>query len=127
MIPPLNADAFKQLAEDLESPAIASDFLAAFDVLLSDRIQRIEQALKNQNEEEITTALLSLQASAAMVGAAQLDASTTRALAQQPTKSAPPGPLIRKLQGQADAFSDALSDFHHASYTPTTHKLARGA
>ncbi|MHA7179847.1 hypothetical protein ACX80J_06970 [Arthrobacter sp. MDB2-24] len=117
MLPPLDATVFESLADDLGS-RIASDFLDSFESLLTDRIRRIEGALKAHDDEELTTALLSLQASAAMAGAAQLQSSATRALAYNPMASAPPGPLVRKLQGQAAAFKDAFATFHHTSYTP---------
>lgn len=124
MIPALDATAFEQLAEDLESHAIASEFLVTFDALLADRIQRIEHALEAQDEEEITTALLSLQASAAMAGAAQLEASATRALAR-PAESTPPGPLVQELRGHADVFRTAFADFHHAGYAHVMHASSR--
>ncbi|MFJ6001008.1 hypothetical protein [Arthrobacter sp. NPDC092385] len=120
MIPALDTAAFEQLAEDLGSYTVASDFLATFASLLTDRIQRIERSLIVQDEAELVTALLSLQASAAMSGAAQLQASATRTLAQQPVGSTPTGPLVRRLQGQADAFRDALAGFHHAGCAPDT-------
>ncbi|RJT75115.1 hypothetical protein D6T63_18180 [Arthrobacter cheniae] len=120
MIPALDAFAFEILAEDLGTDD-ASDFLTSFEALLTGRIQRIERALQAQDEEAITEALLSLQASAAMAGAAQLQASATHALMQQPMRSTPPGPLVRKLQGQADMFKDALVTFHHIGYSPITH------
>ena len=120
MIPALDTAAFEQLAEDLGSYAVASDFLATFASLLTDRIQRIERSLVVEDEAELVTALLSLQASAAMSGAAQLQASATRTLAQQPIRSTPTGPLMRQLQGQADAFRDALAGFDHAGYAPDT-------
>jgi hypothetical protein len=126
MIPALDTAVFEQLAEDLGSYAVASDFLATFAALLTDRIQRIERSLIVQDEAELVTALLSLQASAAMSGAAQLQASATRTLARQPIGSTPTGPLMRQLQGQADAFRDALADFHHVGYAPDTQALHSG-
>lgn len=110
MIPALDATVFAKLVEDLDL-SVAAEFLVAFNGLLVGRIERIEQALKGHDEEEISTALLSLQASAAMVGAAQLEASATRALTQQPMGSKSPGALIRKLQGQADIFREAVAGF----------------
>ncbi|MDN4609569.1 hypothetical protein [Arthrobacter burdickii] len=118
MIPVLDAAAFESLADDLGS-RIASDFLTSFDALLTERVQRIEHALKMHDEEELITAILSLHASAAMAGATQLQVSATRALAHQPVGSTPSGPLVRKLQGQAAAFKDALATFHHAGYAPS--------
>jgi hypothetical protein len=107
MNPAFDATAFARLVEDIDLCA-AVDFLGTFNALLTGRIERIHQALQGHDEKEITTALLSLQASAAMVGAAQLEASATRALAQQPMESKPSGALIKKLQGQAAMFNDAV-------------------
>ncbi|MHA7279925.1 hypothetical protein ACX80H_09255 [Arthrobacter sp. MDT2-2] len=115
VLPPLDATAFESLADDLGF-RVATDFLASFDALLTDRIRRIERALEAHDEEELITAVLSLQASAAMAGAAQLQASATRALAHVPPGSTPAEPLVRELQGQATAFKDAFTDFHHTSY-----------
>lgn len=115
VLPPLDATAFELLADDLGS-RIATDFLTSFEALLTDRIRRIERALEAHDGEELITAMLSLQASAAMAGAAQLQASTTRALAHMPSGSTPAAPLVRELQGQATAFKDAFTHFHHTSY-----------
>lgn len=125
MIPALDPAAFEILAEDLDSRAVASDFLTTFDALLTNRIRRIEQALRAEDEEEITTALLSLQAGAAMAGAAQLQASATQALVLQPVTSIPSGPLLRKLQGQADLFRHAFVRFHGAGYTTDVQPAVR--
>lgn len=126
MIPALDPAAFEQLADDVDSYAIASDFLTSFASLLTARIQRIERSLVVQDEAELVTALLSLHAGAAMAGAAQLQASAARALARQPVGSTPVGPLVRRLQGQADAFRDALSGFHHAGYGPAAQPRRAG-
>jgi hypothetical protein len=115
-----NPAAFEQLAQDLGSYAIASEFVMSFESLLAERIQRIERALKNQDREEAITALLSLQASAAMAGAHQLHASATNALTIRLVETTPPGPLTRKLQGQANLFTHAFADFHHTHTTQST-------
>lgn len=117
MIPALDPTAFEDLVEDLGSYTVASEFMTSFDSLLTGRIQRIERALENHDKEEIVTALLSLQASAAMAGAAQLQASVTRALVDQSVELVPPGALIRELHGQADLFRIAFAD-HHSRPTP---------
>ena len=108
MNPAIDATAFAKLVEDLDL-CVAGDFLVTFNALLAGRIERIQQAFQSHDKEEVITALLSLQASAAMVGAAQLEASATRALTQQPTESEPSGAFIRKLQGQADMFREAVA------------------
>ncbi len=107
-----DTDAFEQLAGDLGSYTVATDFVRSFTALLPARIERIDRALRSQDREEIITALLSLQASAAMAGAPQLYAASTQALAVDPVERAPRGPLLRKLQGQADLFRQASAGLH---------------
>ena len=113
MDPALDPQPFDDLTEDVDSVVIALDFMMDFGSLLPGRIRRIEQALRDQDREETVTALLSLHASAAMAGATQLQASATRALANEPVESTPPGPLVRKLEGQADLFRAALTKLQH--------------
>ncbi|MUK01048.1 hypothetical protein GM708_03330 [Vibrio cholerae] len=117
VIPAFDAAAFEDFAQDLGSSA-ALDFIETFETLLVTRIERIERALGGEDTEETITALLSLQASAAMAGAAQLHASATRALAELPVVTAPPGALVRKLQGQAQHFRDAAAGVHTSRTTP---------
>ncbi len=116
-IPALDPAAFEELATDLASHSIASDFMTSFELLLAGRIQRIERAFKDQDREELITALMSLQASAAMAGAAQLQISATRALADASVKTTLPGPLVRKLQKQADRFGVAFADFRQRRFS----------
>jgi hypothetical protein len=116
-IPALDPVVFEELATDLASRALALDYLTSFESLLSGRIQRIERALEDQDGEEIITALMSLQASAAMAGAKQLEASATRVLADEPVERTMPGPLVRKLQGQAVLFSDAFAELRQRRFT----------
>lgn len=54
---------------------------------------------------------MSLRASAAMVGATDLEAASSRALAHHPVELIPRGPLVRQLEGRADFFRQALVDF----------------
>lgn len=116
-IPALDPAAFEELATDLASCVLALDYLTSFESLLAGRIQRIEQALMDQNREKAITALMSLQASAAMAGARQLQASATRVLADGPVEATLTGPLVRKLQGQADLFRGAFADFRDHRFT----------
>ncbi|MHA7143449.1 hypothetical protein ACX80U_01900 [Arthrobacter sp. TmT3-37] len=118
MIPVFDTTALAKLVEDLDL-YVAMDFLTTFSALLAGRIERIEQAYQDHDEEEITTALLSLQASAAMVGAAQLEASATRALGQQPTRAKHSGALIRRLEGQADVFRETIATLPIAAVPAT--------
>jgi hypothetical protein len=101
MIQPLNPEVFEKFADELGSHDLAVVFLDSFTFMLSDRITRIESAMRLQDREETITALLSLHSSAAMVGAAQLEASTAEALATHQVEALLVGPLVRKLQGQA--------------------------
>ncbi|BBE24653.1 hypothetical protein MN0502_35360 (plasmid) [Arthrobacter sp. MN05-02] len=116
-IPVLDPAAFEELSEDLASHVLALEYMVSFESLLAGRIHRIEQALKNQDREEAITALLSLQASATMAGARQLQGAATRALIDEPVQMTLPGPLVRKLQGQADSFRIAFADFRHRCCT----------
>jgi HPt (histidine-containing phosphotransfer) domain-containing protein len=124
MTPAFDSAAFTQLAEDLGSYSDATEFVRSFTALLPARIERIEQALMTQDREETITALLSLQASAAMAGATQLYAATTHALAANPVERAPRGPLIRKLQGQADLFRQASAGLN-PQILPSTEDVRR--
>jgi hypothetical protein len=124
MTPVFDATVFARLVEDLDL-CVAVDFVTTFTALLAGRIERIEQALRDHDDEEIITALLSLQASAAMVGAAQLEASATRALTQQPTGSQPSGVLIRKLHGQADIFRQTISSIPFPAPWPVLREAIR--
>ncbi len=114
----LDPQSFDEFAEDVGSVVIALEFLTTFASLLAGRIRRIEGALKDQDRQETLTALLSLHASATMAGATQLQVSVTRALADERVETTPPGPLVRKLEGQADLFRTALTELH--SHHPMT-------
>lgn len=116
-IPALDPAAFEELSTDLASHVLALEYMISFESLLAGRIHRIERALKNQDREEAITALLSLQASATMAGARQLQGSATRALVDEPVQMTLPGPLVRKLQGQADLFRIAFADLRHRRFT----------
>ncbi len=120
MTPALDATAFSRLVEDVDLD-VAVDFLTTFNALLVSRIARIEQALEDHDEEEICTSLLSLHASAAMVGASQLQASAARALTQRPMGLELSGAFVRELQDQADLFSDAVAGSPVLA-GPATHK-----
>jgi HPt (histidine-containing phosphotransfer) domain-containing protein len=98
---------FDQLISDLDSRVIALDFLSDFTGMLDDRINAIEHALKVGALDETKRALHSLRSSAAMIGARQLDAATTLALEDTDFGATAVGPLVRKLQGQADHFRTA--------------------
>lgn len=120
MVPALDATAFDVLAEDLD-PYVAFDFMATFIALLDSRIERIQQALRGSDGEEITTALLSLHASAVIAGAAQLRASATHALNEQPMEPGTSETFVRYLREQADTFRAAFRNLPNPSM-PTAHK-----
>ena len=123
MIVPFDDEAFARLADDLDSPDLAVDFLTSFTALLDTRIRRIEQSLRDRNREELITALLSLRSSSAMVGACQLHASTTQALAEGETAAV--GPLVRRLQGQAHLFTQSTADLCGTSAGMSSAPLTR--
>lgn len=122
--PVLDPAAFEQLVDDLGSYAIAMDFVTTFESLLGTRITRIGQALEDLDEEELVTALLSLQASAAMAGAVQLHASATHALADRGVGEPFPGSLLQQLESEAELFRSTFADFK--TTTPQTLQEAGG-
>ncbi|AUZ89126.1 hypothetical protein CVO76_16920 [Arthrobacter agilis] len=107
MIAVFDVAVFDRLIDDLDSRVIALNFLRDFTEMLDDRMNAIEQALKAESFDESLRSLHSLRASAAMIGARQLDASTTLALETKHFEATAIGPLVRKLQGQADLFRTA--------------------
>lgn len=111
MHPVLDTVVIGHLVDDLGSYPLALNFVTTFDSLLDSRITRIEQALEGRDEDETVTALLSLQASAAMAGAVQLEALATRALTHQPVRTTPQGFLVRQLESEAALFRSALTGF----------------
>lgn len=123
MILPFDSGAFARLAEDLNSHELAVDFLTTFTSMLDPRIRRIEQTLRDRDREELITALLSLRSSAAMVGAAQLHASTMQALAEG--EKAAVGPLVRRLQGQAHIFTESTAHLRRATTATDPARLAQ--
>ncbi|WP_191931799.1 Hpt domain-containing protein [Arthrobacter bussei] len=110
---------FEELIDQLDSRATATDFLDSFAAMLTDRIRVIEDALRAHHHEDAVRALHSLRASAVMVGARQLEASTTRALDLSNPESTAVGPLVRKLQGQADLFRTAIIPFRTPAESPS--------
>lgn len=119
MIPAFDPAVFEELIDQLDSRATATDFLDSFAAMLTDRIRVIEDALRAHHHEDAVRALHSLRASAVMVGARQLEASTTRALDLSNPESTAVGPLVRKLQGQADLFRTAIIPFRTPAESPS--------
>ncbi|RJT75413.1 hypothetical protein D6T63_17850 [Arthrobacter cheniae] len=111
---------FAELVDDLASPTAAFSFITSFESLLDQRISAIRQALENQDKEAVITTMLSLQASAAITGAGQLHGCITQALARASVEKTPYGPLIQRLEVQADLFRQAfveLKDHYPMGYT----------
>ncbi|WP_394252921.1 hypothetical protein [Arthrobacter pityocampae] len=113
-MPSLDRTAFDVLVEDLDIRT-ALDFRSTFNASLPQRIGRIHQAVEARDQEEITTALLSLQACAAMAGAAQLQASAADALLHHDAGLTPSKDIAHTLTGQAEAFTTALAAFHQGN------------
>ena len=74
-LPVLDRQVLAQLAEDLGSTQLATQFSNAFAVMWPRRMARLEQAVAAGNQEQARDAAGSIQVSATMVGAAQLAAS----------------------------------------------------
>lgn len=110
-------EVFERFVSDLGSEAVVLQYLVSFEAMLDGRINRINEALRVQDREETETALLSLQASAAMAGATQLEAVARRALTHHRVELTPRGPLVRQLQGKADFFRQALVGFRRRRTT----------
>ncbi|WP_182977126.1 hypothetical protein [Arthrobacter cheniae] len=110
---------FAELVDDLASPTAAFSFITTFESLLDQRISNIQRALEYQDKEAVVTAMLSLQASAAITGAGQLHASITQALKHKPIEKTPHGPLVQQLEAEANLFRKAFADLkdHHLMAT----------
>lgn len=100
LLPHLSYDAVEVLAEDLSSD-VALDYLRTFDSILGRRVSRIGAALVNGTQEELETALMSLQAGSAMAGASRLYRTATSAL--------------RDLQGKGQCADDVPVKLEHQS------------
>ncbi|BBE24240.1 hypothetical protein MN0502_31230 [Arthrobacter sp. MN05-02] len=116
MLPALDEAVFATLAQELRSYPEALQFLADFDSMLPGRISRIGAALECGEGEEMTTALLSLHASAAMAGACELQHSTADALTTIRCSGVPLGyahQLVLQLTDQAQHFTSSYRAFRH--------------
>lgn len=99
-LPVLDRGTLAELADDLGSTQLATNFSNAFAMMWPRRMARLEQAVAAGNIEQARDAAGSIQVSAAMVGAAQLEAS---------------GAQILELTLNADPATshDALVQLHH--------------
>ncbi len=111
-------EVFHRFADDLGWEIVVLEYLVSFEAMLDERINRIDHALKRHDRKEAETALMSLQASAAMAGATELEATAHRALRFRPVEQNPRAPLVRQLQGKADFFRQALIAFRRQRITP---------
>lgn len=84
--------------------------------MLPSRIHRITEALVAENDrEEMVTALLSLKASATMIGAMRLSSTVDRALGDL-TRAVHPSTLLPvRLQHEAQQFVAAYASFQNAA------------
>lgn len=72
-LPVLDRRTLAQLAEDLGSAELATNFSNAFAMMWPQRMARLEQAVAAQNYEQANDAAGSIRVSATMVGATQLE------------------------------------------------------
>jgi hypothetical protein len=109
IVPVMDLFAFGCLVQELSCRAGALAFVGTFASMLESRIDRIGTALNRRDEEEGRVAMLSLMASAAMVGAARLHAVVNTALAA-PFSHVDSGAVVKVLHIEADRFRDAFND-----------------
>lgn len=99
-LPVLDRRTLARLAEELGSAQLATNFSNAFAMMWPRRMARLEQAVAAGNHEQARDAAGSIQVSAAMVGAAQLEASGAQI-------------LDLSLAGDAATSHAALVQLHH--------------
>lgn len=106
-LPALDRRTLENLGEELSSPAGAMEFAQMFLQMLPQRIDAVEVAFAAQATDHAVVALLSLNASASMVGARRLaeESSTALELVGEPSEH---GPAIVRLRRLAMDFQSAL-------------------
>ncbi|MBG6225234.1 HPt (histidine-containing phosphotransfer) domain-containing protein [Arthrobacter sp. CAN_A2] len=106
-LPALDSRTLENLGEELSNPAGALEFAQMFGQMLPQRISAVEAAFAARAADDTVVALLSLHASASMVGACRLaeESSTALELMGRPTEQ---GPAIARLRGLAMDFQSAL-------------------
>ena len=110
-LPVLDRAALAQLATDLGSRQLATNFANAFAMMWPRRMARLEEAVAAGNHEQARDAAGSIQVSAAMVGAAQLEASGAQILAvAQAGDPATAHAALVQLHQIGDAALDSLRD-----------------
>lgn len=109
-LPHLSHESVGLLVEDL-SLDVALDYLSTFDSILGRRVSRIGAALVDGPQEELETALMSLQAGSAMAGASRLCHTVTSALGDLQTKGRCADDVLVKLEDQSVRFRAAYRCF----------------
>ncbi|WP_247827547.1 hypothetical protein [Arthrobacter antioxidans] len=106
-LPALDRQTLETLGEELSNPAGALEFAQVFVQMLPQRIDAVESAFAARAADDAVVALLSLNASAAMVGACRLaaESSTALQLIGEPSEHAPE---IARLRSHATDFQSAL-------------------
>jgi hypothetical protein len=107
IVPIVDLPAFGCLVQELSCRAWALAFVGTFTSMLESRIERIGTALNRLDEEEGRVAMLSLMASAAMVGAARLHAVVDAALTA-PFSHVDSDTVVKVLHLEAHRFRDAF-------------------
>ncbi|WDF33215.1 hypothetical protein PTW37_15415 [Arthrobacter agilis] len=108
-LPRFDRAACEVLAADV-SPAVAARFEADFLALLPSRLGRIEHAVTvGLDHEETITALVSLQASAVMIGAVRLAFTAQTALGAVSKAMHPSSLLPLHLRREAEQFVEAYA------------------
>lgn len=105
-LPALDRRTLANLGEELSDPEGALEFLQTFVRMLPRRIDAVEAAFSARAEEDAVVALLSLRASASMVGACRIaeESATALELVGEPAVH---GPEIARLRSLATDFQSA--------------------
>ncbi|OUM44884.1 hypothetical protein [Arthrobacter sedimenti] len=106
-LPVLDPRILDDLGTELSSQACAVRFAELFGEMLPQRIRSVEDALAARDEDAAVVALLSLKASASMVGALRLVEASSSALELLDEPSAHPA-LALRLQRLGTEFQSAL-------------------
>ncbi|MUK00906.1 hypothetical protein GM708_02545 [Vibrio cholerae] len=106
-LPVLDRRTLDNLGDELSSREGALRFVEIFTHLLPQRLRAIESAFASGDSDAAVVALLSLNVSASMVGARQLEDVSSSALRLVGEPAAFPG-LLARLQGLGVEFQSAL-------------------
>ncbi|WP_434995361.1 hypothetical protein [Arthrobacter sp. Ld5] len=106
-LPALDRRTLENLGEELSDPPGALEFLQLFATMLPRRIDAVETAFAAHATDDAVVALLSLHASAAMVGACRLAEASSTAL-KSVGEPARYGAEVARLRSLATDFQSAL-------------------